>query len=881
MSLETEPQMKRTELVSSQAQSLTKKYQETKELLQLQELKKRNMQAQLGLSLSHWSTKEPYLSDTQNTCTSEICPSNSIKKTVSFTLFDSQGKIRELENLIDVSKPLTLRELINLVHLHSECPWLQCTQGQERKEHSRSGEMTQCQKLLENIKSQEEIENETLRKSLENARVCIRDYEASLVTMEDTLGQVQRQKLEGLMNPYTSACSREEHPEILTRDLLQQVELLRNENIALNQRYQEIVNQLREADREIDRLKAELDRLRCTQGNVIQDTTEQDDKETDKHVYEQALCEKSQQLQEALNKLEVLGNNLKETDKRLQLKEATLRGLGFQVAENDDGDKSPPETKELERQIDVIHSKLSVKEQMLHNVEQICRELQTLNTELITKNEESTRMFSQMLEDAQIEIRTLKEQANAEVTFGSKTETKRDCQELIRREVQKHDDRIEEVVEEFKRKSESLNHVLDMLVKGSEVKKCNSSNFDMEAILGENQVGLKEMFEKKILHTVLGGLEESQKGSGGEQPLGPIRNVVEHMLMDMKLLLFMNTISYPKDIQSIGMPTTCTEESTGCIWRDETTTISKNCNYLFGDDAYSCILKSIVGVIGKKVVSLNQIASGIRDPTNEQLQSLALTLSSYGSRCWSEYIREAVLDVTCTYLVIQLNMLEKKYSEKEKHLEVGACVNCFDLRAQNLKLKCELKKVAMSNFQSPITGDSMAVTHIHIEPIDSLDKAIQLQDMVARQKKELRELKGAYEREADKLREEVAKAGETLRLRSEENVKDIDSLTMSMENLQKKHEMESCNLIAQFNQVMEELTDAVGPNDAKPGEDGKPDLAFLALRIKKLVSQLRELSDETSQRDREGDPTLQRLKYEKNLENIKVKKFLVLAVLCS
>lgn len=867
MSLETEPQMKRTELVSSQAQSLTKKYQETKELLQLQELKKRNMQAQLGLSLSHWSTKEPYLSDTQKTCTPEVCPSNSLQKTVSFTLFDSEGKIRELEDLIDVSKPLTLMELIKLVHSHSECVWLQCAQGQERKEHSRSGEMTQCQKLLESIKSQQEIENETMRKSLEKAGDCIRDYEARLVTMEDMLGQVQRQKLEGLKNPYSSACSREEHPEILSRDLSQQVELLANENVALNQRYQEIVNQLREADREIDRLKAELDRLRC---NVIQDTTKQEDKETD--VYEQALDQKSQQLQEALIKLEVLGNNLKETEKRLQLKEATLRGLGFQVVENDDSDKSPPETEELKRQIEFIQSKLSVKEQMLHNVEQICRELQTQNTELITKNEESTRMFSQMLEDAQKDMRTLKEQARAEVTFGSETRTESECQELMQREVLTHDNRIEEVVEEFKRKSESLHRVLDMLVKGSVVKKCDSDSFDMETVLGENEVGLKEIFGERILHTVLGGLEESQKR--GEQPLGPIRNVVERMLMDVKVIL--NTISNPKD--SIVTPTTCTEETTGRRYTrsDVTTMKSKILNDLFG----SCILKTLAHVIEKKVVLLNQIASDIRVPTNEQLQSLALTLSSYGTRCWSEYIREAILDVMCTYLVIQLNMLEKKYLEIETHLD---CVNCADLRAQNLKLRSELEQVAASNFQS-FTGDSiLSVAHIHIEgePIDSLDKAIQLQDMVARHKKELREIKETYEQEADRLREEVAKAGETLRLRSEENVKEIDSLTVCMENLQKKHEMECSNLIAQFNQEMQELTDAVGPDDSEPGEDGKPNSTFLKLRIRKLVSQLTKLSEEMSRRDRKGDPTLLRLKYEKDLENIKVKEFRVLAVLRS
>ena len=66
-----EPQTKRPELVSSQAQSLARKYQETKELLQLQELKKRNMQAQLGLSLSHLSIKELYLSHPQTTASLE------------------------------------------------------------------------------------------------------------------------------------------------------------------------------------------------------------------------------------------------------------------------------------------------------------------------------------------------------------------------------------------------------------------------------------------------------------------------------------------------------------------------------------------------------------------------------------------------------------------------------------------------------------------------------------------------------------------------------------------------------------------------------------------------------------------------------------------
>ncbi len=310
-------------------------------------------------------------------------------------LQDSEGKIRELESLIDASEPLTLRELIKLMHSHSECVWVESPQGQERSESV--GEITQ--KLLESLKNQQEVENETMWKSLEKAGDCIRDYESRLVTMEDMLGRVHRQKME---SSFALGCSREDHP-----DMSQQVELLASENVALNQRYQEIVNQLREADREIDRLKAELCRLRSSQqypqSNVDQ---EQEDKETsEKNVYERELYETSQKLQEALIKLETLGNNLKDTEKRLQLKEATLRGLGFQVAESEnDGKELDSETDDLKRQLEVLQSKLSEKDKQLQNAEQVCRELQSQNA----KYEETARMCSQMLVDVQEEIRTLK-----------------------------------------------------------------------------------------------------------------------------------------------------------------------------------------------------------------------------------------------------------------------------------------------------------------------------------------------------------------------------------------------------------------------------------------------------------------------------------------
>ncbi|XP_016102830.1 myosin phosphatase Rho-interacting protein-like [Sinocyclocheilus grahami] len=812
LSLETEPRVKRTELVSSQAQSLTKKYQETKELLQLQELKKRNMQAQLGLSLSHCPAEEPYLSDTKKPSTPEVCPSNSIQKTVSFMLQDSEGKIRELESLIDASEPLTLRELIMLMHSHSEYLWIESPQGQERS--GSVGEMTQ--KLLESLKNQQEIENETMRRSLEKAGDSIRDYEARLVTMEGMLGRVHRQRME---SPCALGCSREDHP-----NLSQQVELLANENVALNQRYQEIVNQLREADREIDRLNAELCRL-CSSQQYPQANVNQVQEE--KNVYERELHEKSQKLQEALIKLETLGNSLKDSEKRLQLKEATLRGLGFQVAESQHDDKElDVETDELKRQLEVLQSKLSEKEKQLQNAEQVCRELHSQNA----KHEETARMCSRMLVEAREEIRTLK--AGTQGTFGSEPGTDSGCQELMQKLT--NESVVEEVAEEFKSKSKSLNHLLDLLVTGS---KMDLSNTGMNTnISDEDQAGMmKKMFERRILHEVLAGLEDCQKGSEAKA----VRKAVERMIVDNKMLLLMNKLSNLQELQGDSKPATCAGDGNAQMMK------SNIMNRLLSDASDPCVLKTLAEVIQKKVTLLNQTASALRERTHEELQSLGLTLSSCGSqRCWSEYIREAIMDITCMCFVVLQN------SPRVKPLDLSACANCADLRAQ---LESE-KRV-----KSSVSGD---LTHIQIEGklIDSPDEALQLQDLMARHKKELRELKEAYEQEVEKLRREVAKAGETLRLRSEENVKEIDSLTLCMENLKKQHEMECKDLIARFSQEMEELTDAV-----EPGSDS----TSLKVRIQKLVSRVSELTEEMNRRDRDGDATLLRLKYEKDLENLK------------
>ncbi|XP_030631432.1 protein outspread isoform X1 [Chanos chanos] len=877
---EHEPQTKRPELVSSQAQSLTRKYLETKELLQLQELKKRNMQAQLGLSVSHLPMKESNLSDIRKPATMEIPSQAPIQKSVSFMLQDSEEKIKELEDLIDLSKPLTLKELIRLLHCHSDSLSTNVPQSQDRHEQlSGSGNITYCQKLLESLKSQHEMENETMRKSLAKAGDSIRDYEARLTTMESLLGKVQRQKIEGLKSPCASSCLREDHSQSTNKGLHQRVELLMSENEALNQRYQEIVNQLREADREIDRLKAEVHRLQSERehpGGVIgasQVMFEQVDgeiKSVDRDFYERELAEKSQKLQEALLKLEVLSNNLKDTEKKLHLKEATLRGLGFQVSENEKDENEL----DLKHQIEIKESKLCEKEKLLHTAEQHCKELQAENEELRLKSQETERVFIQRLLDAEDEIKILKARLEVKSDVGQLRENV--CKESVQRDetLDSDEDSVEEVMENLERKSEALTEVVEMLTQGSaEEMQRSLCSLHEDDTVGSSTGQIKMLLEDEFWSRLLSGIEKSQIARGSDQAYDVVKSVVECMAVETKMLLLMNShLSQPKT----GF------ESNKSLENVNTESIKHGSSFSKwfiqrDNDISACIIKDLVEAIQEKITLLNQTSSTIKTTTNEPLWSLALMLSKHRTlkKQWSQHVRDAILDARCLYLISRLRHRFQQENEQSKDtkLDLEVCSNCIELGEQNMELRTKLEEMQMqlSSLQNPTSEDSRPVTHIQIEgePIDSLDKAIQLQDMVAKHKRELREVKDMYEQEAEKLRQEVSKAGETLRLRSEENVKEIDSLTICMENLKKKHELEMNMLVERFDQEMKELGHAMDVCEGDLKEDETPQPTLLKQQIEKLVSQVSVMTEEIRRRDREGDVACLRLKYERDLENLK------------
>ncbi|KAJ8363758.1 hypothetical protein SKAU_G00125890 [Synaphobranchus kaupii] len=918
---ELESQKKRQELVSSQAQNLKKKYQETKELLQQQELKKRSMQAQLGLSLLPLSTKEPYLTKVHSSDISETQPSEPIHtKTFSILLQDREGKLQELEKLISGS-PLTVRGLLKLLGSHSEFSEEDRIHTVEEQEQETFGDRTCCQKVFDSLKYHQDLEIEALRRSLSKAGESIRHYEVRLLNMEDMLGRAQRQKMESLKGHYGPPYQIEDYAETSeVRRLSQEVELLTNENKVLNQRYQEILNQLTEADREIERLKLELFNQQGGQQHLLvveelnQVKAKLAEREADslnREFYERDLNKTSQKLQEALIRIEVLGNNLKDTEKKLHLKEATLKGLGFQVAENNDSYLLLEEKEDLYHRLKATEARLCEQERQLRSAEKSYTELQAQNAELKANNQKLESLYCQRLAEAQSRINMTQEsiegfrksdQGEGEV-YGCKEHASGSEMHVS------EEKDVQEVVEEMKMKSEALREVCEVIadvdinvepmfkewkspVHGSVPSLLHSEGENLEV---NQEVRSKLLLEGEFWGRLLSAVKGRPTQLNESEIVGSfVHDVVQRMIVEKRMLLLTNTL-FPQAKMNVGnkgmgnkvegiaqVSRVCDDlKTTENIEGQISTQVKKEKGVLYlsdwlDNDTNALIWKDLLETLQEKIFLLNQTASIMHASSDTELQSLVLKLSNSQNqkKDWVAYVQEASMEAQSSYLMSRLDVRHKKEVEdlqlRLESLET-ACRNCAKLKRQNEELhnKLETEQRVGADYQSPMTGEHKPLMHIQIEgePIDSLDKAIQLQDMVAKHKKELREVKDVYELEEEKLRQEVARAGETLRLRSEENIKEIDSLTICMENMKRKHEVERSILEESFEKKMEQLRITLAPKGAEtpPGSEPCP-TSSLKERIKELESQVSVMTEEMKQRD---DAVSLRLKYEKGLENLK------------
>ncbi|XP_061086288.1 protein outspread isoform X2 [Conger conger] len=905
---ELESQKKIQELVSSQAQNLKKKYQETKELLQQQELKKRSMQAQLGLSVLPLSTKEPYLTKVQSSAISETQPSDPIHtKTFSILLQDREGKLQELEKLISGS-PITVRGLVKLLGSHSEFSQEDRIHTVEGHELGNLGDRTCCQKVFDSLKYHQDLEIEALRRSLSKAGESIRDYEVRLLHMEGMLGRAQRQKMESLKGRYGPPYQIEDYAEANEfRRLSQQVELLTNENKVLNQRSQEILNQLTEADREIERLKAELFNQQGGQQHILvveelnqvkAKLAEREADSFDREICERELNKKSQKLQEALIRIEVLSTNLKDTEKKLHLKEATLKGLGFQVTEDNDSLLLLEEKEELCHRLQATEARLVEQERQLCSAVKSYTELQAQNAELKANNQKLESIYCQRLAEAQSKISMMQENIEGFRKSEQGEGEVHGCKEQARGSERPVSDEkgIQQVVEDMKMKSEALREVCEVIAKVDiNVEPMFKEWKTLLHSEGENvevnqEVRSKLLLEGEFWAQLLSAVKGSAVELNESEAVGSlVHDVVQRMMVEKRMLLLANTL-FPQEKMGIhvGDKGICDKvegivhvyspsdglKTTENVEGEVSTHVNTEKRVLYasdwlGNDINAAIWKDLLETLQEKIFLLNQTASIMHASSDTELHSLVLKLcdSQNQKKDWVAYIQEASMEAHSSYLMSRLDVAHKKEVDelqlRLESLETG-CINCAKWKRQNeeLQSKLETKQRVGADLQSPMTWEDKPVMHIQIEgePIDSLDKAIQLQDMVAKHKKELREVKDVYELEANKLRQELDRTGETLRLRSEENVKEIDSLTICMENMKRKHEVERSTLEDSFEKKMEEVRNTAEAPCAA---------SSLKERIKELESQVSVMTEDMKQRGREDDAATLRLKYEKDLENLK------------
>ncbi|XP_043571149.1 uncharacterized protein LOC122562338 [Chiloscyllium plagiosum] len=419
---ELEVQQQKQEGVNAQAQSLKKSYQDAKELLRQQETKMQNLQARLDISLSEVAINEQSLSKTQNDLRLERQKykeqADEYERKLSMfsnKLQESEEKLREVEGLL-LEKTQAFRDLERQMALQDDYQ-REVRRLQEhlegvtsRLQNSEQGVILseeRFQKQYESLKDKYEKEKDILSHGVQEAEEKVREYEDRLQSFEVQLERAQKEKLAVSFKSSEMVRQMEEHVEMTegtVKRLTHDIDILSAENEQLKQQHQEIVNQLTEADREVEGLKLELVKERARYRDLnedfekaIQEVNKLNNEVEEnnfkmvslKESYERELEKKNKDFNEALIKLKVLGTSLEETEKKLQLKEATLKGLGWQVPT--DIDMLIEKKEELQNKLEEAEARLAQQEIKLQVTENSYQELLSQSNKLQSDTETSRK----------------------------------------------------------------------------------------------------------------------------------------------------------------------------------------------------------------------------------------------------------------------------------------------------------------------------------------------------------------------------------------------------------------------------------------------------------------------------------------------------------
>ncbi|KAG7219382.1 hypothetical protein INR49_019088 [Caranx melampygus] len=556
---------------NSETQSPKDVYEEPRELLQQQSTIRQDIQEQLGFK-----------------------PPSSTAQMPSIWLHDTEGNLQELGDFTPLLSPASDSE-------HS----LSQSDGLDFDDTTTS--------------QQEQLDTDSQLFPTSETQIHDTEYGSDSLILEKPAN--------GDQSPLS--CLIEQHippDQAIVRRLSQEVELLTHQNEALNQRNQEMLNQLTEADREIERLKAELS-SRYTEPHHLPEVEQQEKMRAED--LERELNVRNQELLEAQALITSLEGSLRETEALLQLNIP---------AEKEETEEEKNAEGYLLQHLEATEAKLTELERQLDQSEITCRELQVQNTEL----KEAEKLHLQRAAEVEAYIERLSQQLEKE-----RLKEEKGCVS--------GEERIQQVIEGMVVRFEALGKLLEVidkldLGKESEVEEKTS------AVVSQ----LK--WEEKFWSLLLDKLKPSPSQSDEEKSVEELLSeVTEHMILEGEVMLLGQGVLPEKD--------SCTDEG-----REATEAL------------YCCLLKQVQAKCEKELEETKQtlLASSLNCSNcvqlmeeNKELNTRLSNLEEQQASSWRDK-----MDVCC-----QTDEIHPQDVDTE--LQVTKESNAEELREDNVERKPE------------------------------------------------------------------------------------------------------------------------------------------------------------------------------------------------
>ncbi|XP_055754084.1 uncharacterized protein LOC129833477 isoform X3 [Salvelinus fontinalis] len=751
-----------------------------------------NLQEQLGLSLSSAPLEK------------HSSPGTHPSPPPIIWLHDTEGNLQELEDLFP-DCPISVNTPVMSPTSDTELSSYSVPQNGSENRGPNLGSETSSQTQFENGSHQQTSIPESHTKS------CA--WSPDSLSMGETQERANSVRIDNLLCCETPRPTEEEYVDpdqaIVMRRLSQEVELLSSQNEALNQRNQEMLNQLTEADREIERLKAEL----ITQYSGPQFLPEAEQhSQTKVEGLEKELCMRDEQLQEAQSLLASMDQRLKETEVQLQLREDTFKDLGFPAEEDDDEEEEAgeeninthhlgeKEREHLQQCLQAMEAKQLELERQLQHTEQTCRELQAHNTQL----REAERLYSQRAMEAEADIVRFNEEVEKERTVEKESGLRCSSEGKWQEEVilDSGEERVQQVVEGIRLMSRTLGRVVQVIdrsdmdvVKMPLDRKCVEVNKTVV-----RQLQLEEEFWERLLNSLKVNPSQSNEDKLTDVILSQI---LEHMVVEKQTLLLAHSL-FSHNKKDLNINTGGLDRMNGCrSLRDldiigniagETGSEMKKEDdeermwnvYKQHNDTDDFISRHFTELTQERIFLLNQIASSVGASANDELQSLAQRL------CYFRNVNEPGLaSIHCTameafssYRLSRLNALHKsQFQETQQGLLIASsplmCSRCAGLLSENHQLRARRSDLERQGSSSVGLGLTPLRQGEHI---DSQQTATQLLDTAGEQKSETPAINAAGKMEVESPNQGVTAVEEVCRVRRCAEVVEGDFLTNSIDS---------------------------------------------------------------------------------------------------